>query len=331
MSENLLEVRNLVKHYFVSGWPKTRVVHAVDGVSFEINYGETLGLVGESGSGKSTVGRCILQLIEATDGDVIFKGENLSQIHGKDRDRFRRQMQIVFQDPNGSLNPRFTIKRILSEPYIRFGLLPKEQIRSAIVELLEATGLQEADLEKLPHNFSGGQQQRIAVARALAPKPSLIVLDEPTSSLDVSVRMQIIDLLKDLQKEYHLAYLFISHDLSVVRHVCDRVAVMYLGQLVEIGPTKEMFASPKHPYTKALIDAVPIPDPEASYQRLKLEGEVPSAIELPSGCRFHPRCPDAIPSCAVETCSELYSVAPNWKVACHKVMAKQPNHIRNGV
>lgn len=320
MNGHLLEVQGLVKHFHVGGWPKPRVVHAVDGVSFEIDHGETLGLVGESGSGKSTVGRSILQLIEATGGEVIFKGMNLTRLRGKERDRYRRQMQIVFQDPAGSLNPRFTIKRILSEPYKRFGLLSKDQIRSAIIQLLEDTGLQEADLEKFPHNFSGGQQQRIAVARALAPKPALIVLDEPTSSLDVSVRMQIIDLLQKLQKEYDLAYLFISHDLSVIRHVCDRTAVMYLGQFVEVGPTAEMFASPKHPYTKALIDAVPIPDPEARYERLKLEGEVPSVIEPPPGCRFHPRCPQARPICGVETCGELYPVAHNWKVACHRVI-----------
>jgi len=321
MSRHLLEVRGLVKHFYVGGWPKARVVHAVDGVSFEIDHGETFGLVGESGSGKSTVGRCILQLIEPTNGEIIFNGKNLAQLRGKERDRFRHQMQIVFQDPAGSLNPRFTIKRILTEPYKRFDLLPKDQIHDAIVQLLDDTGLQEADLGKFPHNFSGGQQQRIAIARALAPKPSLIVLDEPTSSSDVSVRMQIIDLLQNLQEEYDLAYLFISHDLSIIRHICDRVAVMYLGQFVEVGPTAKVFANPKHPYTRALIDAVPIPDPEVRYDRVKLKGEAPSVIEPPPGCRFHPRCPEAMPICAVETCGELYPVEKEWKVACHRVIA----------
>lgn len=321
MSEYLLEVNSLIKHFRVGGWPKPRVVHAVDGVSFEISRGETLGLVGESGSGKSTVGRCLLQLLEVTEGEILFKGENLSQLRGKDIHRLRHEMQIVFQDPAGSLNPRFTIKRILTEPYKRFNLLPKDQIHGAIVQLLDDTGMQEQDLEKFPHNFSGGQQQRIAIARALAPKPSLIVLDEPTSSLDVSVRMQITDLLQDLQDEHNLAYMFISHDLSVIRHVCDRVAVMYLGQFVEVGPTADVFSNPKHPYTKALIDAVPIPDPESNYERIKLEGEVPSVIDPPAGCRFHPRCPEAMPICSVETCGELYPVGENWKVACHRVIA----------
>jgi oligopeptide transport system ATP-binding protein len=315
-SEPLLQTRDLVKYFSAGGWPKRRFVHAVDGVSFALHRGQTLGLVGESGSGKTTVGRCVLRLVEPTSGQILFDSQEISGLTRGEQRKLRRRMQMVFQDPAGSLNPRFTIWRILSEPYKRFNLLPGDQIRDAILQLLADTGLQASDLEKYPHNFSGGQQQRIAVARALAPKPDLIVLDEPTSSLDVSVRMQIIDLLQNLQQHYNLAYLFISHDLSVIRHVCNRVAVMYLGRLVEVAPAAELFKAPKHPYSQALIDAVPIPDPSLRHERVPLKGEVPSLIAPPTGCRFHPRCPVAIDRCQVDT-PELIPVVADWEVACH--------------
>lgn len=318
MSEPLLHTKDLVKHFPAGGWPKRQFVHAVDGVSFVLQRGETLGLVGESGSGKTTVGRCILRLVKPTSGQIRFDGQEISRLSGGEGRKLRRRMQMVFQDPAGSLNPRFTIWRILSEPYHRFNLLPGDQIREAILQLLADTGLQASDLEKYPHNFSGGQQQRIAVARALAPKPDLIVLDEPTSSLDVSVRMQIIDLLQSLQQQYNLAYLFISHDLSVIRHVCNRVAVMYLGRLVEVAPAADLFHAPKHPYSQALIDAVPIPDPALRHERVPLKGEVPSLITPPPGCRFHPRCPLGIDRCQTDT-PELLPSGENWEVACHLV------------
>ena len=318
MSEPLLRIDGLVKHFHVGGWPQAQVVHAVDGVSFVLDRGETLGLVGESGSGKTTVGRCILRLIEPTAGQVIFEGHDLARLSSGEVRKFRPRMQMVFQDPAGSLNPRFSVWRILNEPYRRFGLLPKDQVREAILQLLADTGLQPADLEKYPHNFSGGQQQRIAVARTMAPKPDLMVLDEPTASLDVSVRMQIIDLFQELQRQFNLAYLLISHDLSVIRHVCNRVAVMYLGRLVEVAAAADLFAHPKHPYTQALIDAVPIPDPAMRHERTPLKGEVPSLISPPSGCHFHPRCPLAVDRCQVEV-PTLRTVEPDWDVACYLV------------
>ncbi len=320
MSEPLLQTDHLVKYFPAGGWPKRQFVHAVDDVSFVLHRGETLGLVGESGSGKTTVGRCILRLVESTSGQIVFGGQEITNLSGSDQRKLRRRMQMVFQDPAGSLNPRFTIWRILSEPYQRFDLLPKDQVRQAILQLLSDTGLQASDLEKFPHNFSGGQQQRIAVARALAPRPDLIVLDEPTSSLDVSVRMQIIDLLQNLQQQYNLAYLFISHDLSVIRHVCNRVAVMYLGRLVELAPAADLFRAPQHPYSQALIDAVPIPDPALRHERVPLKGEVSSLIAPPPGCRFHPRCPVAIDRCRDEV-PQMLGVGEGWEVACHLVNA----------
>ena len=316
MSEPLLQVEGLVKHFPVGGWPRPRVVHAVDGVSFTLARGETLGLVGESGCGKSTVGRCILRLLEPTSGRILFDGEDVLRLPKRDLVRLRRRMQMVFQDPAGSLNPRFTIFKILSEPYRRFSLTPRHEIREAISKLLHDVGLQTDSLEKYPHSFSGGQQQRIGVARAVASKPELIVLDEPTSSLDVSIRMQVIDLLQNLQHRYRLSYLFISHDLSVIRHVCNRVAVMYLGKLVEIAPAADLFKDPKHPYTQALISAVPVPDPSLRQERRPLPGEVPSTINPPRGCRFHPRCEHAKEACKIDP-PELRDVGMQRQVACH--------------
>lgn len=320
---SLVSVSSLVKHFPAGGWPRPRVVHAVDGVSLTINRGETLGLVGESGSGKTTVGRCILRLTEPTSGTVLFDGLDVLTLPGGAMRRLRRRMQMVFQDPAGSLNPRFTVWQILSEPYRRFGLLPTRQIRGAILKLLADTGLQASDLEKYPHNFSGGQQQRIAVARAMASKPDLIVLDEPTSSLDVSVRMQVIDLLQQLQDQYGMSYLFISHDLSVIRHVCNRVVVLYLGQIVETAPAAELFSRPFHPYSQALIAAVPVPDPAMRRQRIPLPGEIPSVITPPPGCRFHPRCRYAVPRCKEEVPTTL-KMASERTVACHLATSRLP-------
>jgi oligopeptide/dipeptide ABC transporter ATP-binding protein len=314
--EPLVKVTGLVKYFPAGGFPRPRVVHAVDGVSLHILRGETLGLVGESGSGKTTVGRCILRLIDATAGRVEFDGRDIVRLPGGEMRRLRRRMQMVFQDPAGSLNPRFTVWQILSEPYRRFGLLPGNEIRGAILKLLAETGLQATDLEKYPHNFSGGQQQRIAVARAMASRPDLVILDEPTSSLDVSVRMQVIDLLQRLQRQGRLTYLFISHDLSVIRHVCDRVAVMYLGRLVEVAPAADLFRHPRHPYTRALIASVPIADPALRHERAPLTGETPSAITPPPGCRFHPRCRLAVARCRVEA-PDLRQSGAERQVACH--------------
>ncbi len=316
MAEPLVQVRGLVKHFPAGGYFHPRVVHAVDDVSLTIQRGETLGLVGESGSGKTTVGRCILRLIDPTAGQVLFDERDIARLSSGEMRKFRRRMQMVFQDPAGSLNPRFTVWQILSEPYRRFGLLPKSEIKSAVIKLLSDTGLQASDLIKYPHNFSGGQQQRIAVARAMASQPDLIVLDEPTSSLDVSVRMQVIDLLQNLQRQHDLAFLFISHDLSVIRHVCDRVAVMYLGRLVEVAPAVDLFGDPKHPYAEALIAAVPIPDPAMRHTRVPLSGEVPSVIAPPPGCRFHPRCRKATEQCR-EQMPSLRSIGPGREIACH--------------
>jgi oligopeptide transport system ATP-binding protein len=318
----LLQVKGLVKYFAASGWPRPRQVHAVDGVSFVLHHGETLGLVGESGCGKSTVGRCILRLLEPTRGQILFDGQDLIPLPGRELHKLRRRMQMVFQDPAGSLNPRFTVLQTLREPYKRFNLLPGSEIQGAISKLLADVGLQASGMEKYPHSFSGGQQQRIGVARAVASRPDLIVLDEPTSSLDVSIRMQVIDLLQHLQQRHNLSYLFISHDLSVIRHVCNRVAVMYLGRLVEVASAGELFRGPKHPYTQALIAAVPAPDPTLRHERVPLPGEIPSAITPPPGCRFHPRCRKSLDRCRAEP-PELQDVGSGWMVACH--LYKQQN------
>ncbi len=316
----LLSVRDLRKHFAVKGGIFSREidrVHAVDGVSFDIGAGETLGLVGESGCGKSTTGRCILRLIEPSSGEVWFKGADVRQMNGTALRALRRDMQIIFQDPYASLDPRMKIGAIIGEALIihRLATSPR-QFEERIVELLEIVGLGADHMRRYPHEFSGGQRQRIGIARALAVSPKLIVCDEPVSALDVSIQAQVINLLEDLQQKFNLTYLFIAHDLSVVEHISTRVAVMYLGRIVETAAAHDLYAAPKHPYTQALLSAVPIPDPTAKRRRIRLEGDVPSPIHPPSGCHFHTRCPMAMPRCAIET-PVRQELAPGHSVACH--------------
>jgi len=324
-SENILEVRNLVKYFPVGGggiFGKTLGwVRAVDGVSFSIRRGETLGLVGESGCGKTTTGRCILQLERPTSGEVIFEGRDLTKLSLTELRPVRRKIQVIFQDPYSSLNPRMTVGQIIAEPMAVHGIVPDRQARKGRVpELLSRVGILPSLADRYPHELSGGQRQRVGVARALAMEPSLIVCDEPVSALDVSIQAQIINLLEDLQAEFHLTYLFIAHDLSVVRHISDRVVVMYLGKIVEVADRQALYEDPLHPYTKALLSAVPIPDPvvEASRERTVLRGEVPSALNPPSGCVFHPRCPIAIDECK-RVVPELREIRPGHRAACIRV------------
>ena len=302
--ETLLEVKDL-KMYFpiTSGLifqRKVADVKAVDGVSFRVKRGETLGLVGESGCGKSTTARAILQLYRPTAGSVQFEGKELTKMGGNELRKMRRRMQMIFQDPYASLNPRMTVGSIIAEPMQIHNLVPKEQRNQRVQELLEVVGLNPYFANRYPHEFSGGQRQRIGIARALAANPEFIVADEPVSALDVSIQAQIINLLEELQEKFHLTYLFIAHDLSVVRHISDRVAVMYLGKIVELADRNALYDDPLHPYTKALLSAVPIPDPkiEKKRERIILTGDVPSPINPPSGCRFHTRCPYAMDVCA---------------------------------
>lgn len=300
MSENLLEVRGLKKYFPIKKglFSKTiGYVKAVDDVSFNIKKGETLGLVGESGCGKTTVGRTILRLVEPTAGEVIFDGKNITTMSLKELKQYRKEMQIIFQDPYSSLNPRITVGGMLTE-ILKFHEIAEGQAAEKKVEqLLERVGLRKIHSRRYPHEFSGGQRQRIGIARALSVEPKFIVCDEPVSALDVSIQSQVINLLQDLQDEFHLTYLFISHDLSVVEHISDRVCVMYLGQLVEVASSKELYANPKHPYTQALLSAVPVPDPHNKSKRIILTGDVPSPAKVPSGCYFHPRCPKVFNDC----------------------------------
>ena len=317
----LLKVENLVKHFPIKGGILGRVVdkvHAVDGVSFDINAGETLGVVGESGCGKSTTGRCILRLIEPTSGKVTFDGQDVTALNANDLRAMARHMQIIFQDPYASLNPRMTVSAIIGEA-LTIHKLTKTQAEytARIVDLLETVGLRADHMHRYPHEFSGGQRQRVGIARALAVSPKLIVCDEAVSALDVSIQAQVINLLEDLQSKFKLTYIFIAHDLSVVEHISTRVAVMYLGRIVEIAPANDLYTRPLHPYTEALLSAVPIPDPKVNRQRIMLQGDVPSPIHPPPGCHFHTRCPIAQKGlCDVQT-PALKAAGAGHEVACH--------------
>ncbi len=320
----LLRVDHLVKYFPITQGiifqRQIGAVHAVDDVSFDIYEGETLGLVGELGCGKSTTGRTILQLYRPTSGDVYFQDKNLAQMRGNDLRKMRREMQMIFQDPYASLNPRLTVGEIIGEPLVVHKLASGKDVRERVEHLLELVGLNPAFENRYPHEFSGGQRQRIGVARALALQPSLIICDEPISALDVSIQAQVVNLLEDLQNQFGLTYLFIAHDLSMVRHISSRVAVMYLGVIVELASRYDLYNNPLHPYTQALLSAVPVPDPviEEKRQRIILEGDVPSPVNPPSGCRFRTRCPLAVDICA-EKRPEFREVMDGHFVACHLV------------
>ncbi|MBS0518322.1 MAG: dipeptide ABC transporter ATP-binding protein [Proteobacteria bacterium] len=315
----VLEVRDLKKHFPVRKGLLRRTVgqvHAVDGISFSIGEGETLGLVGESGCGKSTAGRAVLRLIEPTSGSVRMAGQDITHLPKKALRSYRRQMQIVFQDPFSSLNPRMTAGDIVGEPLFVHGLANARERREQVAALFQRVGLRAAQMANFPHQFSGGQRQRIGIARALALGPKLIVGDEPVSALDVSIQAQVINLLQDLQRERKLSYLFISHNLAVVEHISHRIAVMYLGRIVEYADTRSIFVRPQHPYTEALLSAVPVPDPTVKRQKQILQGDVPSPVNPPAGCHFHTRCPYATAHCKVES-PPLREIAPGHHVSCH--------------
>jgi oligopeptide transport system ATP-binding protein len=319
-NEKLLQVRNLKKHFELKRgffWGEAAKVHAVDGVSFDLLRGETLGLVGESGCGKSTTGRLILRLIEPTAGEVTFEDTSIFQAGKKDMRALRQRMQIIFQDPYSSLNPRMTVEQIVGEGIVIHKLCQtRAERRERVADLLQKVGLSPEQMHRYPHEFSGGQRQRVGIARALAVSPKLIIADEPISALDVSIQAQVINLLEDLQEQFNLTYLFIAHDLRVVEHISDRVAVMYLGKLVELAERVELYRNPQHPYTQALLSAIPISTPELRRERVILKGDVPSPLKPPSGCRFHPRCPVAI-----EVCSQveppLIDLGGGHLAACH--------------
>ncbi|MFC9711490.1 ABC transporter ATP-binding protein [Paenibacillus sp. NPDC056933] len=315
----ILEVRNLKKHYPIrKGLFSKQVgaVKAVDGVTLSVERGETLAVVGESGCGKSTTGRAILRLIEPTDGEVFFEGRDVRKLTPEELRRFRTDMQMVFQDPYASLDPRWTVQRTLEEPLLTHHNLGKNELKSRIEELMEVVGLSPYQAHRFPHEFSGGQRQRIGIARALALNPKFIVCDEPVSALDVSIQAQVLNLMQDLQEQFGLTYMFISHDLSVVKFISDRVAVMYLGKVVELAPTSELFTEALHPYTKALMSAVPVPDPNVQKERIVLSGDVPNPENPPSGCAFHTRCPYVKDECR-SVIPELREISPGRQVACH--------------
>jgi oligopeptide transport system ATP-binding protein len=316
----VLEVRNLKKHFpLAGGWfsKNQGTVYAVDGIGFSIGPGETLGLVGESGCGKSTTGRCILRLIEPTEGTVLFEGEDVTRADPQRMKALRRQMQIIFQDPYGSLNPRMTVGNIVGEPLLVHRVVNGRKERmERVAELLKKVGLEEDHMQRYPHEFSGGQRQRIGIARAIALHPRLIVGDEPVSALDVSIQAQVINLLEDIQEEFGLSYLIIAHDLNVIRYISDRVAVMYLGRIVELAPAEAIYSRPRHPYTEALLSAVPVADPEKKRSRTVLPGEIPSPLNPPAGCHFKTRCPIKEGICETEY-PPLRDLGGGHSVACH--------------
>jgi oligopeptide transport system ATP-binding protein len=319
-SDKILQVDRLKKYFPVTkGMFKktTTQVRAVDDVSFDIFRGETLGLVGESGCGKSTLGRTVLRLYEPTSGSIAFEGQDITSMSSNELRPLRRKMQIIFQDPYASLNPRMTVGNIIGEALTIHNLFgDKTSRQKRVSDLLSIVGLRPEALYRYPHEFSGGQRQRIGIARALAVDPQFIVCDEPVSALDVSIQAQIVNLLQDLQSQLKLTYLFIAHDLMIVKHISTRVAVMYLGDMVEIAPSADLYADPKHPYTRALLSAVPVPDPSKKKSRIMLKGEIPSPINPPSGCKFHPRCPEVMAICSVEV-PKLIQIGANRQVACH--------------
>jgi oligopeptide transport system ATP-binding protein len=319
LGETLLEVRDLKVHFPIKGGLFSRTVgyvHAVDGVSFEIKAGETLGLVGESGCGKTTTGRAVLRLVEPTGGSIRFEGQDLLKLNKQQMRAMRREMQIIFQDPYGSLNPRMSVGEIIAEPLIIHGIGTPREREARVRQLLEVVGLASYHMRRFPHEFSGGQRQRIGIARALALNPKLIVADEPVSALDVSIQSQILNLLEQLQEEFKLTYLFIAHGLNVIRHISDRVGVMYLGVMVETADASEIYRRPLHPYTEALFSAIPIPNPAMRRERIILSGDVPSPVNPPSGCRFHTRCPIAQDICK-EQVPEMHDAGGGHMVACH--------------
>lgn len=317
--EVLMEVRDLTKYFPITGGLFSRVVghvKAVDGVSFDLRRGETLGLVGESGCGKTTTGRAVLRLIEPTSGTIKFEGQDITHVNKQQMRALRRQMQIIFQDPFGSLNPRMSVGQIIEEPLVIHHMGSRKEREARVRELLDVVGLASYHLRRYPHEFSGGQRQRIGIARALALNPKLIVADEPVSALDVSIQSQILNLLEDLQAEFGLTYLFIAHGLNVIRHISDRVGVMYLGAMAEIASSEDIYRKPLHPYTEALFSAIPIPNPDIKRERIILQGDVPSPVNPPAGCRFHTRCPIAQEKCRIDRPILKQSEPDHW-VACH--------------
>lgn len=319
MSEVLLKVDNLKKYFPINGGifgRKIGEVKAVDDVSFYVNKGETLGLVGESGCGKSTTGRVLMRLLEPTEGQVLFDGKDLTKLKAEELRQMRKEIQMVFQDPFASLNPRHNVEKILEEPLIVHGVKDKQERKRRVKEMLEVVGLNGYHAKRYPHQFSGGQRQRIGIARALMTKPKLIIADEPVSALDVSIQSQVLNLLEDLQKEFQLTYIFIAHDLGVVKHISDRVGVMYLGRLVEITEAEKLYEKPLHPYTKALLASIPIPDPDVHQERELLKGDLPSQSNPPLGCAFHTRCSECMEVCKT-TRPELVEIEPGHFAACH--------------